>query len=118
MRRLSFLFLCLLLFLSNSAFSQCKNSIALKGAFNENGQKEGGVIEISVVTSKDFTCSLSREEGSGPQKITEKKGGRDSIVKFEGLDVNSIYLVQFEFLSEDKKLCSKLQLSQIVIEDE
>jgi hypothetical protein len=118
MHRLSFLFFSLLLIISNSAFSQCKNSIALKKAVSKNELSGNGVIEISVNSSEEYTYTLNIENGSGLQRVTEKNGKGNATVKFEGLDVSLLYLVQFEFLKEDKKHCKKLQLSQIVIEKE
>ncbi len=118
MRRLSFLFFSLLLILSNSVFSQCKNSISLKKAISKNELTGNGVIEISVNSSEEYRYTLNIENGSGLQQVTEKQGKGNSIVKFEGLDIDLLYLVQFEFLKEDNKHCRKLQLSQIVIEKE
>ena len=118
MRRLSLLSFSLLLMISNSAFSQCKNSITLKKAVSKNELTNNGVIEISVNSSEEYKYSLNIEEGSGTRQIIEKNGKGNDVVKFEGLDASLLYLVQFEFLKEDKKHCKKLQLSQIVIEKE
>ncbi len=118
MHRLSFLFFSLLLIVSNSVFSQCKNSIALKKAVSKNELTNNGVIEISVNSSEEYKYNLNIEKGSGPQQVIEKNGKGNAIVKFEGLDVSLSYLVQFEFLGEEKKHCRVLQLSQIVIEKE
>jgi hypothetical protein len=118
MHRLSILFFSLLLIISNSVFSQCKNSIALKKAVSKNELTGKGIIEISVSSSEEYQYTLNIEKGSGLQQVTEKKGKGDTIVKFEGLDTDLLYLVDFEFLNEDKKYCRKLQLSQIVIDKE
>ena len=118
MRRLSFLLFSLLLIISNSAFSQCKNSISLKKAISKNELTSNGVIEISVTSSEEYKYTLNIEEGSGTQQVIEKNGKGNAVIKFEGLDASLLYLVQFEFLVEDKKHCRILQLSQIIIEKE
>lgn len=116
MRRLSFILISLLLIISNSVFSQCKNSISLKKAVSKNELTNSGVIEISVNSSEEYRYTLNIENGSGTQQVTEKSGKGNSVIKFEGLDAGLLYQVQFEFSGEDKKYCGKLQLSQIVIE--
>ena len=118
MHRLSFLFFIPLLIISNSVFSQCKNSIALKKAVTKSETASNGIIEISVNSSEEYRYTLNIENGSGLQQVIEKQGKGNAIVKFEGLDIDLLYLVQFEFLKEDKKHCRVLQLSQIVIEKE
>lgn len=118
MHRLSFLFFSLLYLSTISGFSQCKNSIALKRAITNSELINSGTIEISVNSSDEYRYSLNIEKGSGPEQVMEKNGKGNSVVKFEGLDAESLYLVKFEFFSEDNKHCSKLQLSQIVIEKE
>jgi hypothetical protein len=118
MRRLWFLFFSLLFIISNSVFSQCRNSISLKKAVTKSETASNGIIEISVNSSEEYRYTLNIENGSGPQLVTEKQGKGNATVKFEGLDAGLLYLVQFEFLGEEKKQCRTLQLSQIVIEKE
>ena len=116
MRKLYFLIFCISV--SGAAFSQCKNSISLKKASNESRSGKGGVIEIAVTSADEYTYVLNIEKGTGPEKVEERKGKGNALVHFEGLDLNAIYQVQFEFLSADKKtFCRKLVKSQIFFED-
>lgn len=116
MRKLYFLLFCLSI--ASVAFPQCKNSISLlKTTTTENGSGKTGVVEVSVTSSDEYICTLSIEKGSGPQKVAEKKGKGTAVIEFEGLDVNHIYQVQLEFLS-DNSPCRKLQKSPIIFQVE
>lgn len=112
--------LCFLIFflgLNSAAFSQCKHSISLNKVVNETGNRDGGLIEVSVKSSDNYIAVLHIEKGSGPEKIAEKRGSGNAVVRFTGLDVQAIYQVQLEFLSDDTH-CRKLQKSQITFESE
>jgi hypothetical protein len=97
--------------------AQCNNSIALKRAVIQSVSENKGVIEIKVNTSDNFTCTLNTESGSGVKKVTTKKGQGSTVVTFQVSNINSIYQIEFEFLSE-KGLCRKLQKSGIILEKE
>jgi len=58
---------------------------------------------------------LMIEKGSGPQRVAIKKGVGSSTIRFEGLELNQIYSVEVEFLS-DRSYCRKLQKSPIIFE--
>lgn len=115
MRKLYFLIFCLNI--TGAAFSQCNHSISLQKTVIESGLEKSGVLEVSVTTSDNYVCVLSVEKGSGPQKVDEKKGQGNSVIRFKGIDINNIYQVQIEFLS-DNTPCRKLQKSQIIFEAE
>jgi hypothetical protein len=106
---------CLLLPLTNIAWSQCQNSLKVKNAAYQEG-KGSGKIELEVKAKGEFVCTLNSEKGSGPAKITSKTGSGASVVIFENLDKNLIYQVEVEFLNEGNKFCKKLQRSQIILE--
>jgi hypothetical protein len=91
----------------------CANRIFL---IKSEKAMSGGKIQISVETSGNFTCTLNIEKGSGLEKVAEKQGKGNGSVSFEKLGTEAIYLIQVEFLNEEKSRCRKLQLSQIIIE--
>ena len=108
------LIFCSLLFPTiNSTVSPCNSKISLVQASLENNK---GLIEISVNTSGKFICTLHTEKGIGLEKVSEKTGAGNSVIKFKDLGTESLYLVQVEFLDAPSPRCSKLQLSQIIIE--
>jgi hypothetical protein len=114
MNRILLLF-CLLF--SGSLCAQCPNSsVSVKRTANESQKPKGGTIDISVNTSGAYICVLSIQKGSGPEKIMEKKGSGNSVVRFEKLDVSQIYKVEVEFLNEEEPFCRKLVQSLITIE--
>ncbi len=101
-------FFVVFLFLSSASYAQCKNSISLKKVSNETKSGKGGVIDVLVNGSGAYVCVLNIEKGSGPEKISEKRGTGNSVIHFEKLEINEIYQVQVEFLNEDKTHCKKL----------
>jgi hypothetical protein len=101
--------------LPKAAFAQCSNSIKVKKAESE-ASRNSGAIEISVNTTKTFTCTLNIEKGSGPEKIQTKKGSGNQSVEFKNLDKSLGYQVVVEFIGEENKLCKTLQKSQIILE--
>ena len=115
MPQLYFLICCF--FLSTASYAQCKNSISLKKVSNETKASNGGIIDISVNASGGYICILNTEEGSGPEKVAEKRGNGNSVIHFEKLNINEIYKVQVEFLTEDKAICKKLVKSLITFEN-
>ena len=111
--------LCLLLFCLTfccHAFSQCKSSVSIKKISNETNVKNSGVLDVEVVSFGEYVCVLSIEKGSGPEQIQKRMGKGNSLVHFEGLEIDQSYLVQVEFLSEDNPICRKLQKSPIIID--
>ena len=111
-------FLILFLCLYSTAFSQCNNSISLKRVANETNKGNGGVIELSVTSSDQYVAVIHVEKGTGPEKIEEKRGKGNAVIRFDGLDVQAMYQVQLEFLSADETHCRKLQKSQITFQSE
>jgi len=113
--RMLLLVACLCLFFCGAGYSQCSNSIKLKRvAVDAHGGK--GQIEVSAHSSDQYSCTLFKETGSGAVKVEEKSGSGNSTISFDNLDTNVSYLVLFEFLSEENKLCRKLQKSGITFE--
>lgn len=113
--------LCLLIFclaLYSPAFSQCKNSIAVEKSLKEVNSKKSGSLDVKVVSGGKYLCTVNIEKGSGPEVIQRQEGNGNSVIHFKGLDITQMYLVQVEFLSEDKAFCKKLQKSQITFDAE
>ncbi len=110
------LFVIVCLAISGTGYAQCKHSIRLEKV--EKNIDQTGSIDISVTTTDAFICTLYIQSGSGDKKAFEKKGSASATIHFDRLDTSVIYLVQFEFLSEQDKHCRKLQKSGIIIEAE
>jgi hypothetical protein len=100
--------------LPDSSFAQCQNGVALKKTSIDVGPNSGA-IEISITTSKSFTCTLNVEKGTGPQKVELKKGSGNQTIEFKNLPRDNAYQVVVEFAGENPR-CKTLQKSQIIIE--
>jgi hypothetical protein len=116
MRKLYLLIFCLALY--SPTFSQCKNSISVERSLKEVNSRKSGVLDVKVVSGGEFLCTINIEKGSGPELIQKQEGNGNSVIRFKGLDTTQMYLVQVEFLLEDKAICKKLQKSQITFDAE
>jgi len=94
--------------------SPCNNRISI-ARITKASSSDGG-IEISVRASGKYICTLNVEKGTGPREISRKTGSGSSVVKFNNVNPDLIYMINVEFPDEEKSRCRRLQLSQIIIE--
>jgi len=97
----------------NLTYAQCNSKITAK---TNSVDQERGEIIVEITTAERYICRLNSVSGKGIESIDSKNDNGSKTIKFSNLDKYKIYQVEVEFLSEEDKLCKKLQRNDLTFE--
>ncbi|NJN25052.1 MAG: hypothetical protein HC819_03220 [Cyclobacteriaceae bacterium] len=98
---------------SSETIAQCNSKIEAKA---KSISEEEGEIIVEITSSQGFICRLNTVSGKGIVQVDSQNGNGNKTIKFSSLDKYKMYQVEVEFLSEENKLCQKLQKNDLIFE--